>query len=180
MVLNQTNFSQEQKPGFPFTSTPQETGQPSFTPETPQTPEQLQYPESSAEQMPQQMQEMPAQPTHPEMTMPLPAEPPQKIEIEKTPQDQLLLDIEAIMSQDLEEAYKTLTPVEQQEFKLKGEETAMEIRELLKKSRVKMKKVYALIIDWLSDLPGINKFFIEQEAKIKADKIVSLKKTDSM
>jgi hypothetical protein len=28
---------------------------------------------------------------------------------------------------------------------------------------------------WLSIIPGINKFFLEQDAKIKAEKIIKLK-----
>jgi len=30
-------------------------------------------------------------------------------------------------------------------------------------------------LDWLKILPGVNKFFLEQEAKIKTDKILALK-----
>lgn len=89
--------------------------------------------------------------------------------------DQVTVQIEHIMEEGLKDAYLELTPVEQQEFKIKGEETALQIRELLKRGRVKIKQIFKLLIEWLIMLPGVNKFFAEQEAKIKADKILELK-----
>ena len=63
-----------------------------------------------------------------------------------------------------------------EEFKLKGEQAASQIRELLKSAHIKVKKILRLILDWLRMLPGVNHFFLEQEAKIKTDKIIALKK----
>ena len=45
--------------------------------------------------------------------------------------DDLTIQIEHIMEEGLEDAYKELTPVQRQEFKMKGEETATKIRQLL-------------------------------------------------
>ncbi len=89
--------------------------------------------------------------------------------------DELTLEVEQIMSEGMLEAFKALPPVKQQEFKMKGEETAREIRTLLLSTKVKVKKIFELILDWLKILPGINKFFLEQEAKIKAERIIRLK-----
>lgn len=88
--------------------------------------------------------------------------------------DAVTIQIEHIMEDGLKDAFKELTPVQQQEFKIKGEETAFQIRELLKKGKVKIKVIFKLLIAWLIMLPGVNRFFVEQEAKIKADKIISL------
>ncbi|MFA7314483.1 MAG: hypothetical protein WC025_00945 [Candidatus Magasanikbacteria bacterium] len=90
--------------------------------------------------------------------------------------DEITLKIEKVMEDGLEDAYKELTPVQQQEFKIKGEETAWKIRQVLKKTKVKIKEIFKLLLDWLKLLPGVNRFFLEQEAKIKADKIISLNK----
>ncbi|MBI5728283.1 MAG: hypothetical protein HY984_00850 [Candidatus Magasanikbacteria bacterium] len=90
--------------------------------------------------------------------------------------DRLTVDVEKIMSEGLAEAYRTLTPVEQQAFKIKGEETAWEIRQLLNKTKIKIRRIFRLILVWLKMLPGLNRFFLEQEAKIKADKIMTLKR----
>jgi len=83
--------------------------------------------------------------------------------------------IEKVLEEDLGEIYNNLTPSEQKIFKIKGEETARSIFQLVyHKTKVKVKKVVKLIKNWLKSVPGINKFFLEQEAKIKADKIVAL------
>ncbi len=94
--------------------------------------------------------------------------------------DELTRKVEQVMEEGLADAYRELTPVQQQEFKIKGEETAWKIRELFKKTHLKVKEIFRLLVEWLRLLPGINKFFIEQEAKIKADKILSLKKHQSL
>ena len=87
-----------------------------------------------------------------------------------------LVEIESILSQGIENIYDGLSPEKQWEFKKKGEETALKISLLLQKTKVKVKNIIKLIKDWLKIIPGINKFFLEQEAKIKADKLLNLKK----
>lgn len=89
--------------------------------------------------------------------------------------DELTVRVEKIMEDGLGDAYQALTPVQKQEFKIKGEHTAIEIRTLLRAGKVKIKKIFVLLLEWLKMLPGINRFFLEQEAKIKADKIITLK-----
>lgn len=93
----------------------------------------------------------------------------------KRTSDDLTQQIEKIMEEGLVTAFKAMTPVQQQEFKMKGEETAGAIRQLLNKTHVKIKKVFELLLNWLKLLPGVSRFFLEQEAKIKADKILHLK-----
>lgn len=89
--------------------------------------------------------------------------------------DELTVQVEKIMEEGLGDAYQALTTVQKQEFKIKGEHTAIEIRTLLRAGKVKIKKIFMLLLEWLKILPGINRFFLEQEAKIKADKIITLK-----
>jgi len=91
-------------------------------------------------------------------------------------QDETVIKIEKILEQGLAEQYAKLTPIGKQEFKIKGEATAVKIKDLLQSTHVKVKKILLLIIEWLKILPGINKFFLEQEAKIKTDQIVELHK----
>jgi len=82
--------------------------------------------------------------------------------------------IENIMEDGLADIFLNLEPNKQNEFKIKGEQTANEINELLNKVKVKANKIIDLIKKWLSLIPGVNRFFIEQEAKIKTDKIMRL------
>ncbi len=90
--------------------------------------------------------------------------------------DPVTVQIEQIMEEGLGDAYSELTPVQKQEFKIKGEETAWEIRKILGKTRIKFKEIFKLVIEWLKMLPGVNRFFMEQEAKIKVDRIIALSK----
>lgn len=92
--------------------------------------------------------------------------------------DALVVEVEKVMEEGLKEAWKELGPIQRQEFKIKGEQTAVQIRELLKAAHVKVKKIFRLIVEWLKMLPGINRFFLEQEAKIKTDKILALKRVN--
>lgn len=90
--------------------------------------------------------------------------------------DPLVARIETILEEDLAEVYFKMTPAEQAAFKKKGEETTTKIQLLLGKASVKAKEILRLIADWLRFIPGVNRFFLEQEAKIKTDKIMRLKK----
>lgn len=83
--------------------------------------------------------------------------------------------IEGVLSVGLEEIYLNMPSDKQKEFKAEGEKTAREINTLLQKTKVKVKKVIDLIRKWLSLIPGVNKYFLEQEAKIKADEIMEMK-----
>ena len=83
--------------------------------------------------------------------------------------------IEKILEKDLQDSFFSLDPLKQEEFKRKGEETARKIDVLLNRTRVKTEKIISLIRKWLSLLPGVNKFFLEKEAKKKAEEIIKLK-----
>jgi len=84
-------------------------------------------------------------------------------------------EIERILSEDLEDIYVTLPAGIQQKFRQKGEETAIKISKILSQSKIKLKKIAKLIMDWLKVIPGVNKFFLEKESKIKTDEVVKLK-----
>ncbi len=80
--------------------------------------------------------------------------------------------IEVILSEDLEYIEEALPEKLRKQFDDKKIETAKQIKVLVNKAKVNLKKIVKLIVDWLKMIPGINKFFLEQEAKIKADKII--------
>jgi predicted component of type VI protein secretion system len=86
--------------------------------------------------------------------------------------DRLAKQIEEIMAEDMTEVFLKLPPDQQQTFKAKGEETASAIRELVASAKEVAKKVFDLIKKWLQMIPGVNKFYLEQEAKLKTDKIL--------
>jgi len=92
--------------------------------------------------------------------------------------DVLTKQIESILEEDVMDLYLSMTPQDQQVFKTKGEETLSKIRVLLTKTKVNAKKIFQLIREWLKMIPGVNRFFLEQEAKIKTDKILLASEQD--
>lgn len=85
---------------------------------------------------------------------------------------QLEKEIEDVLAEDLEGLYWELPESERMIFKYKGEETASKIRLLLGETAVRVQEIFNLIMEWLKLLPGVSGFFIEQEAKIKTDKLL--------
>lgn len=84
--------------------------------------------------------------------------------------------IEKLLADGLEEFYVNMPVNEQRKFKIKGEEVAAKINSLLDHATVKIKTIMDLIKSWLAMIPGVNKYFLEQEAKIRADRIIKIKK----
>jgi len=90
-------------------------------------------------------------------------------------EDRRIQAIEEIMSAGLDQAFLKMSPKEQKKFKEEGEKTAKKINILFKKAKLEANKVIKLISRWLQLIPGVNRFFLEQEAKIKSDKIIKIK-----
>jgi len=88
--------------------------------------------------------------------------------------DKVDKDIERILSEDMEEIYKNLPENLRGDFKRKGEETAKEIKNVISQTKIIVSKILDLIKNWLLMVPGVNKFFLEQESKIKTGKILNL------
>lgn len=85
-----------------------------------------------------------------------------------------LKKVENILSQNMENVFLSMDAQSQIAFKQKGEETAKKIVVLLQSGKAKIKKVIDLILAWLRVIPRVNKHFLQQEAKIKADEIMNL------
>lgn len=88
--------------------------------------------------------------------------------------DEMLLNIEKVLEEDLSELYFSLSEEARHEFREKGQVTAKTIKQMIDDAKIKLEVMIKLIIDWLKTIPSVNKFFAEQEAKIKADKILNL------
>ena len=86
------------------------------------------------------------------------------------------IKIEEILSEGLDDIFLGLPPKKQEEFKIEGEKAVIKINILLTKAKVSIEKIIDVIKKWLSTIPKVNRFFLEQEAKIKADRIIKLKK----
>ncbi len=85
-------------------------------------------------------------------------------------------DIEGVLSDGLSQVYQGMTPKEQEIFRLKGDEAASKIEEMMLGFTATAKKVVAIIRAWLAFIPRANKYFLEQESKVKTDEILKLQK----
>lgn len=83
--------------------------------------------------------------------------------------------VESVLEEGLEDIYLSLNPAQQSDFRKKGEETAKQISAMLHKVKIKVKDIFRLVREWLLSIPGVNKYYLEKVAKIKADKILRLK-----
>lgn len=88
------------------------------------------------------------------------------------PKDPIVIEIEELLAEDLADIYLNLPDAKKAAFKQKGEEVALAIGKMIQSGKIKVKKILDLIRDWLKIIPGINKYFLEQESKIKTDNIM--------
>ncbi|HJV33415.1 MAG TPA: hypothetical protein VJ694_05300 [Patescibacteria group bacterium] len=82
--------------------------------------------------------------------------------------------VESILEEDLGDTYKKMDPRLQAKFRKEGERVTARIVAMVKAAKLKARETLALISGWLKMIPGANKFFLIQEAKIKTDKLVAL------
>lgn len=86
----------------------------------------------------------------------------------------ILQKVENILSHNMDRVFLSMDAATQQQFKAKGEATARQIVGLLSKTKIKLKELVSVIMSWLRIIPHVNKFYLEQEAKIKADEIIKM------
>ncbi len=141
------------------------------------------------EKVPEIERELPPRPEMPEAKIEVPEREKPEVLPQEKPSRRILLhkkavkileksktfqEIENILSEDLEEAYQTMPKVLKERFRARGEETALKIEKIISKVKIVVNKILILIRNWLFMIPGFNRFFLEQQAKIKTDKILKL------
>lgn len=94
--------------------------------------------------------------------------------VEKDPVTQ---EVEKILEDGLGDYIPDMPDEAREKFIKKGGEVAGEVSGMVRSMNVKVKRVLDLIKDWLLTIPGVNRYFVEQEAKIKTDRIVDLVET---
>ncbi|MFH1235574.1 MAG: hypothetical protein V1685_01385 [Parcubacteria group bacterium] len=82
--------------------------------------------------------------------------------------------VETILEENLQAVFKTMDANQQNEFKQQGEVTARKLVILMSAVKFRVKEITRAIVRWLRFIPGVSNFFVEQEAKIKTDKLVEL------
>lgn len=94
--------------------------------------------------------------------------------VPQAPKDEVTVEVEKVLEDGIGPFYASLPDDAKPLFKKKGEEAAREIAGMVRSLHVQVKRVLQLITQWLKTIPGVNAFFLEQEAKIKTDRIVAL------
>ncbi|MFZ6035844.1 MAG: hypothetical protein ACOYUK_01765 [Patescibacteria group bacterium] len=154
--------------GFDEAATERPVPQPEQPPVPDTLPEREAMPELAPETMPEQQPES----EQSRLQYAPPAPPVQTQPVSKDPQVE---HIENILAEHLEGIFVNMSPQEQMAFKVKGEETATKINVLLQETKIKVRSILDLIREWLQLIPGVNRFFVEQEAKIKTDRLLNLR-----
>lgn len=98
----------------------------------------------------------------------------ESVAVSSSVKDETTKSVEGVLEDGLEDTYKNLSPDVQKKFRSEGEKVTNEIAEMVRKTNVKAQKVLKLIREWLKVIPHINRYFLDQEAKIKTDKIMHL------
>lgn len=92
------------------------------------------------------------------------------------PPDKVSEDVQKILEDGLEEAIVTMPEEAKQRFLQKGREIGTIVADMVRQYKVEVKRVLHMLKDWLTTIPGINRFFLEKEAKIKTDRILELER----
>lgn len=89
----------------------------------------------------------------------------------------VLKQVEALLSEGLQQLYLSLPEGRRTAFKQKGEHIANTITDMIVYGKAKVKEIWLLITSWLGTISGVNKYYVEQEIKIKTDRIMEYAET---
>ncbi|MCK9361609.1 hypothetical protein M0Q28_05325 [Patescibacteria group bacterium] len=93
---------------------------------------------------------------------------------EETPKDEITVEVEKILEYGLGDYIPDMPEEARQRFLKKGGEVAAQLSTMVHTLNVQVTLVVTLIKEWLLTIPGVNRYYIEQESKIKTDQIVEL------
>ncbi len=116
----------------------------------------------------EQAQQESDEPIQEQAPIPTPSQASASVQSQK---DEVTIEVEKVLEEGLGDFYASLPPNGKAIFKKKGEEASTEISKMVRNLQLNVKRALQLIRDWLLTVPKVNKFFLEQEAKIKVDKI---------
>lgn len=88
--------------------------------------------------------------------------------------DEIVVEVEKILEDGIGPFYATMPEDAKTAFRQKGEAVALEVADMVRTAHVRFRRLISLITSWLKTIPGVNRYFLAQEAKIKADRIIEL------
>lgn len=90
------------------------------------------------------------------------------------PSDEVMVEVEKILGDGLGDYVESMPEAARMRFLTKGRDVSTQIAVMVRSLKVEIRHVVTLIRDWLLTIPGVNRYFLEQEAKIKTDRIITL------
>ena len=90
------------------------------------------------------------------------------------PDDEVIVEVEKILEDGLGDYVESMPEEARKRFLTKGRDVSIQIAVMVRGLKVELHRTILLIRDWLLTIPGVNRYFLEQEAKIKTDNIVAL------
>lgn len=93
---------------------------------------------------------------------------------EEVPKDNVTVEVEKILEYGLGDYIPDMPEEARERFLKKGGEVAAQVSTMVHTLNVQVNLVVTLIKEWLLTIPGVNRYYIEQESKIKTDQIVEL------
>lgn len=94
--------------------------------------------------------------------------------IPAAPVDEVILEVEKILEDGLGDYVEAMSEETRTRFLAKGREVSTQIADMVRKLKVELHRAIVLIRDWLLTIPSVNRYFMEQEVKIKTDRIIEL------
>ena len=94
--------------------------------------------------------------------------------ISRPPKTHLRRELEMVLAEDVFDFMKQASPTQQLEIRRRGREVLDQIETMIRQTKINVRKIIQLILSWLKLLPISNKYFLEQEAKIKAEEILRI------
>src|SRR5262245_60330295 len=79
--------------------------------------------------------------------------------------DMPMRQVEQVLEEGLSDVYHKMNPRLQRKFREQGDRVARTIAAMVRRAKVGAREVLALISKWLRIIPGVNAFFLAQEAK---------------
>lgn len=140
-------------------------------PEQKRTPEIESSPEGAAERREysspvERHETQPTQVAYPQSSAPQTAPVDPIVELHRS--------VEHVLEGNLQDVFQSMPAERQAQFRAAGEQTAKKITTMLTSARVAVQSILKLIRSWLKMIPGVNRYYLEQEAKIKSDQIMAL------
>lgn len=89
-----------------------------------------------------------------------------------TDADLLRRRIEDILAEGLAKTFQALPPATQAQFKVVGEQTAVRITNEVRHRTPRLERLINAVTAWLRLIPNLNPYYLEQEAKMKVEKIL--------